>query len=71
LDAAMLDNTVSGQFVSDNPKLKLAREFDTGEQYGMAVKKDGNIPLLRQINSTLAGLREDGTYDEIYKKYFG
>ena len=71
LDAAMLDNTVSGQFVSDNPKLKLAREFDTGEQYGMAVKKDGNIPLLRTINSTLADLREDGTYDKIYTTYFG
>ena len=71
LDAAMLDNTVSGQFVSDNRKLKLSREFDTGEQYGMAVKKDGNIPLLRAINSTLADLREDGTYDEIYAKYFG
>ena len=71
LDAAMLDNTVSGQFVSDNRKLKLAREFDTGEQYGMAVKKDVNIPLLRAINSTLADLREDGTYDEIYATYFG
>ena len=71
LDAAMLDNTVSGQFVSDNRKLKLSREFDTGEQYGMAVKKDGNIPLLRSINSTLADLREDGTYDEIYATYFG
>ncbi|TGN63920.1 amino acid ABC transporter substrate-binding protein [Nocardioides eburneiflavus] len=71
LDAAMLDNTVSGQFVSDNPRLKLSREFDTGEQYGMAVKKDGNIPLLRSINSTLAELREDGSYDEIYAKYFG
>ena len=67
----MLDNTVSGQFVADNPSLKLAREFDTGEQYGMAVKKDGNIPLLRKINSTLADLREDGTYDKIYDKYFG
>ena len=71
LDAAMLDNTVSGQFVSDNRKLKLAREFETGEQYGMAVKKDGNIPLLRAINGTLADLREDGTYDEIYATYFG
>jgi polar amino acid transport system substrate-binding protein len=71
IDAAMLDNTVSGQFVADNPRLKLAREFDTGEQYGMAVKKDGNIPLLRSINSTLAGLREDGTYTKIYDKYFG
>ena len=71
LDAAMLDNTVSGQFVSDNRKLKLSREFDTGEQYGMAVKKDGNIPLLRRINGTLADLRENGSYDEIYAKYFG
>jgi polar amino acid transport system substrate-binding protein len=71
LDAAMLDNTVSGQFVSDNRRLKLAKEFDTGEQYGMAVKKDGNIPLLRAINSTLADLHEDGTYDKIYQKYFG
>ena len=71
LDAAMLDNTVSGAFVADNNKLKLAREFDTGEQYGMAVKKDGNIPLLRVINGTLADLRENGTYDKIFAKYFG
>jgi polar amino acid transport system substrate-binding protein len=71
VDAAMLDNTVSGQFVADNGKLKVAREFDTGEQYGMAVKKDGNIPLLREINGTLADLREDGTYDEIFATYFG
>lgn len=71
IDAAMLDNTVSGEFVATNPKLKLAREFDTGEQYGMAVKKDGNIPLLRRINSVLAELREDGTYGKIYDKYFG
>jgi polar amino acid transport system substrate-binding protein len=71
IDAAMLDNTVSGEFVSSNAKLKLAREFETGEQYGMAVKKDGNIPLLREINSILADLREDGTYDKIFDKYFG
>ena len=71
LDAAMLDNTASGQFVSENPSLKLSREFDTGEQYGMAVKKDGNIPLLRRINDTLAKMREDGSYDKIYAKYFG
>jgi polar amino acid transport system substrate-binding protein len=71
IDAAVLDNTVSGEFVSSNPQLKLAREFETGEQYGMAVKKDGNIPLLREINGTLADLREDGTYQEIFDTYFG
>ena len=57
--------------MASNAKLKVAREFETGEQYGMAVKKDGNIPLLRKINSVLAELREDGTYDKIYDKYFG
>lgn len=71
LDAAMLDNTVSGQFVKANTNIKLAKEFDTGEQYGMAVKKDGNIALLRVINRTVVELREDGTYDELYAKYLG
>jgi polar amino acid transport system substrate-binding protein len=67
----MLDNTASGRIVSDAADLKVAREFETGEQYGFAVKKDGNIPLLREINDVLTELREDGTYDEIYSTYFG
>lgn len=71
VDAAIYDNTVSGQVTSTNTELKVAREFDTGEQYGMAVKKDGNIPLLRQINGSLAEMRESGVYDEIFTKYFG
>ena len=71
VDAAIYDNTVSGQVTSTNPELKVAREFDTGEQYGMAVKKDGNIPLLREINGSLAEMRESGVYDEIFTKYFG
>ena len=57
--------------MSDADGLKVAREFDTGEQYGFAVKKDGNIPLLREINDVLAGLRKDGSYDKMYDKYFG
>lgn len=69
--AAIYDNTVSGQVTSTNTQLKVAREFDTGEQYGMAVKKDGNIPLLREINGTLADLRQSGVYDRIFRKYFG
>ena len=71
VDAAIYDNTVSGQITSTNAELKVAREFDTGEQYGMAVKKDGNIPLLRRINGSLAELRESGVYDKIFTTYFG
>jgi polar amino acid transport system substrate-binding protein len=70
VDAIVLDNTISGAMTDQNPRLRVAREFDTGEQYGMAVRKDGNIPLLRKVNDALSELREDGTYDEIYSAYF-
>ena len=53
------------------PEFEVAAEFDTGEQYGMAVKKNGNVDLLRTINEVLARPRGDGGYDEIYRKWFG
>jgi len=71
IDAAINDNTVLYDYVADNPELEVATEFDTGEQYGFAVAKDGNDELLATANEALAQAREDGTYDELYKKYFG
>lgn len=49
---------------------ELVEEFDTGEQYGFAVKEDGKEALLEAINSQLGDLRDDGTYQEIYDSYF-
>ena len=71
IDAAINDNTVLYDYVADNPELEVATEFDTGEQYGFAVAKDGNDELLSTTNDVLAQAREDGTYDALYKKYFG
>jgi len=71
IDAAVNDNTVLYDYVADNPDLEVATEFDTGEQYGFAVAKDGNDELLATANEALAQAREDGTYDALYKKYFG
>ena len=71
LDAAVYDNTIVGDVVSGNDGLRVATEFDTGEQYGMAVKKDGNVELLRTINDVLAKLRANGGYQMIYEKWFG
>lgn len=68
--AAVYDNTVSGPLTESNGQLKVAKEFDTVEQYGMAVKKDGNIPLLRLVNSELAELKESGDYRKVFDKYF-
>jgi polar amino acid transport system substrate-binding protein len=71
VDAAVYDNTVVGDVVSRYPEVKVAGEFDTGEQYGMAVKKNSNIDLLRAIDDMLADLQSDGGYQKIYDKWFG
>jgi polar amino acid transport system substrate-binding protein len=71
VDAAVYDNTVVGDVVANNPDLEVSAEFDTGEQYGMAVKKNGNVDLLRSVNKVLATLEENGRYDEIYATWFG
>ena len=71
VDAGIYDNTVVGEVVAENPKLVVAAEFDTGEQYGMAVKKDSSVDLLRFINNVLADLKDSGGYDDIYNRWFG
>lgn len=71
VDAGINDNGVLLDYVNDNPDTEVSAEFDTGEQYGFAVKKDGNDDLLATINDVIATAQEDGTYDEIYAKWFG
>jgi polar amino acid transport system substrate-binding protein len=71
VDAAVYDNTVVGDVVKTNKDLEVAAEFDTGEQYGMAVRRNGNVELLQVVNDVLADLKQDGTYDEIYTEWFG
>jgi polar amino acid transport system substrate-binding protein len=69
--ATVYDNTVVGDVIEANPDLEVATEFDTGEQYGMAVRRNGNVALLEVVNDVLASLKEDGGYDEIYTTWFG
>lgn len=49
---------------------EIVEQFDTGEQYGFAVKKDGAPNLLKALNAELAELRENGEYQKIYDTYF-
>jgi polar amino acid transport system substrate-binding protein len=70
VDAGINDNGVLYDYVKDNPDVEVTAEFDTNEQYGVSVKTD-NTELLDAINKALSDAREDGTYDEIYQKWFG
>lgn len=71
IDAAVLDNTVVNDVVERFPVVEIAAEFDTGEQYGMAVAKNGNIDLLRRVNEVIADIQSNGRYGEIYADWFG
>jgi ABC-type amino acid transport substrate-binding protein len=72
VDAVINDFPVSafatqGQFEGI---LEVVTVFRTGEQYGIGVAKD-NPALLAQVDEALAEVREDGTYDRIFEKWFG
>ncbi len=69
-DANINDNGVLFVFAKDNPATTVAAEFDTGEQYGFNTAKD-NPALLAAINEALKNAKADGTYNTIYKKWFG
>ena len=73
VDAVVADNGVVINYVANNAGAKFKTVSDTAfapEQYGFAVKK-GNAELLGLLNKGLADIKADGTYDQIYTKYFG
>jgi len=71
IEAIVNDLPVWTEHVKENPgKFEVAAEFETGEQYGIAVKT-GNKALLDMVNRMLAKAKQDGTYDKIYEKWIG
>jgi polar amino acid transport system substrate-binding protein len=73
VDAVVADNGVVIHYVANNPGGKFRTVSDpefVPEQYGFAVKK-GNAELLGKLNQGIAAIKADGSYDTIYKKYFG
>lgn len=52
-------------------KFELIASLDTGEQYGIGMKKDADPTLVKTINEELAKAKQDGTYEKIYVKWFG
>ena len=73
VDAVVADNGVVINYVTNNAGSKFKTVADKAfapEQYGLVVKK-GNADLQGKLNKGLADIKADGTYDQIYAKYFG
>ncbi|WP_435770233.1 basic amino acid ABC transporter substrate-binding protein [Nocardioides sp. SYSU DS0651] len=67
-DAGVNDNGLVNYYVEQNPEVKVATEFKTGEEYGFAVAKGGNDELLEVLNEAIA---DEEAYNEAYEKWFG
>ncbi|WP_035100646.1 basic amino acid ABC transporter substrate-binding protein [Aneurinibacillus terranovensis] len=73
VDAVVADNGVLNDYLRTSGKkgFKVVKDPKVQpEQYGIMVKK-GNKELLDAINNGLKTIKQNGTYDQIYKQYFG
>ena len=71
IDGVINDAPISQDVVKDPArKAKVVAEIPTGEQYGFGFNKNSTA-LRDAVNSALAEIKQDGTYVEIYKKWFG
>ena len=50
-------------------EIRFVEPISTGEQYGIAFPKDS--PLVDPVNRALADIKDDGTYEKLYKKWIG
>jgi polar amino acid transport system substrate-binding protein len=69
IDAVLQDAPVNENHAAKpETATKVVETYDTGESYGIAFLKGS--PLVAQVNAALAELRADGTYDQLFAKYF-
>jgi polar amino acid transport system substrate-binding protein len=69
VDAVFNDLPVSLDAIKDSPGLEVVEQIETGEEYAIAVSKE-NPELKDAIDGAFEEMFSDGTYAEIYKKYF-
>ncbi|MFC3041509.1 transporter substrate-binding domain-containing protein [Virgibacillus xinjiangensis] len=71
-DAILYDDPNVRYYIqtSGEDSLKVVGDLYQAEDYGIAVTK-GKEEVVQAINEALATLKENGTYDEIYEKWFG
>ena len=73
VDAVVVDEAVNAEYIKKLGADQFKMVTDPAmpaESYGMIVKK-GDQELLTRLNSGLKKIKQNGTYDQIYAKYFG
>ena len=70
INGVIYDLSAVHKKVTENEgELRYVESIPTGEQYGIAFPTDS--PLVEPVNQALAEMKEDGTYEKLYKKWIG
>ncbi|MGL4676656.1 MAG: basic amino acid ABC transporter substrate-binding protein [Brevinema sp.] len=69
INALVLDDIPAKNYVMNNNNLKVITGNNTQEEYSIAFRKEDTV-LLEKVNQALSILKENGTYEMIYNKYF-
>lgn len=70
VEAIICDSIVGDYYAVKNPGFMTGFKIETNEAYGMGFAKD-TPELVKVVNSALAAIKEDGTYDKIFETWFG
>lgn len=70
VDAVLQDIVTNGDAALNNEDFVIVETYATNELYGFAVKEEGSDALLAAVNTSLATVRDNGTYDEIFDEFF-
>ena len=62
-------SAVHRKIVESGGEIRFVESISTGAQYGIAFPKDS--PLVDPVNQALAEIKDDGTYEKLYKKWIG
>jgi polar amino acid transport system substrate-binding protein len=69
VEAVVIDIPVAENAVAANEGLEISAAIPTEEEYGFAVKQ-GETELLEELNEGLEKAIDDGTYAQLYEKWF-
>jgi polar amino acid transport system substrate-binding protein len=69
VDAVIIDQPVAADAVEKQGGVEIVQEITTNELYGFAVAPE-NDALREAMNGALKTLKDDGTIDDLYEKYF-
>ncbi len=71
IEGILQDLPVNGYRSTQDATVTVVETFTTGEQYGFAVQEEGKEALWEAVNEAIATIKDNGTYDSIFAKWFG